>query len=236
MPLWISVTLFAAFAQNLRFMLQRKLKLSGFSAAGATFSRFVYSFPAVALIAWVYAHATGQPLPRPGAAFWAPALIGGLGQVLATICVVALFALRNFGIGITFKKTEVMLTALVGFVVLGEGVSPLALVAIVVGFAGVLALSDPPGGGSGWRRLLNRGAALGLASGALFGVSAIGYRAASLSVPSEDPFLRASVTLAFVTMWQTLILAAWLALRNRGEFARVLAAWRVAGTVTSSTA
>lgn len=36
MALWIPVTLFAAFAQNLRFMLQRRLKMSGLSAGEAT--------------------------------------------------------------------------------------------------------------------------------------------------------------------------------------------------------
>lgn len=227
MPLWIPVTIFAAFAQNLRFMLQRKLKVSGLSAGGATFARFLFSFPIIALIAALYAQGTGQPLPRPTAAFWPPALIGGLGQVLATMCVVALFSERSFAIGITFKKTEVMLTALMGFLVLNETLAPLALVAIVVGFAGVIALSDPPDAAGGWRRLMNRGAALGLASGALFGVSAIGYRAASLSLGVSDPFLSASVTLSLVTLWQTLILGLWLACRETGEIRRVLSSWRV---------
>ena len=45
MALWIPITLLAAFAQNLRFMLQKHLKDTSLSSGGATLSRFLYSFP-----------------------------------------------------------------------------------------------------------------------------------------------------------------------------------------------
>lgn len=234
MPFWIPITIFAAFAQNLRFMLQRHLKTTELSTGGATLSRFLFSFPLVALIMLIYATLRDLNLPGTSARFWIAALTGGLAQILATMCVVALFAHRSFAIGITFKKTEVMLTALIGLIVLGETVSFSGLVAIAIGFAGVLLLSDPPkteNTPTGWTRFFNRAARLGIASGALFGVSAVGYRAASLSLPSDDVFLRASMTLAVVTAAQTLALASWLALRERGEVTRVIRSWRVSSLV-----
>jgi len=232
MELWIPITIAAAFAQNLRFMLQKHLKATRLSTAGATFSRFVYSAPLVAAMVAAYLGATGQALPVPGARFWAFALTGGLAQILATLCVVALFSERNFAVGITFKKTEVLQTALLGLVVLGEGISTPGLMAILVGFAGVVLLSDPPGGGGAWhRRILNRGAGLGLLSGVLFAVSATGYRGASLSLGLDDVFLRAAFTLAVVTASQSVAMALWLGWREPGEIARVLANWRVAGLV-----
>lgn len=231
MPLWIPITIFAAFAQNLRFMLQRHLKVTTLSTAGATFSRFLFSAPLVALVALGYATARGLDWPDLSSAFWVYAVVGGTTQILATMCVVALFAERAFAIGITFKKTEVMLTALVGFAILGETVSLGAAIAIAVGFVGVVILSDPPDASGGWKRLLNKGAALGIASGALFGVSATGYRAASLELASTDPFLRAAVTLMCVTAFQTVAMALWLRVRERGEISRVVASWRVSGLV-----
>lgn len=231
MPLWIPVTIFAAFAQNLRFMLQRHLKVTGLSTAGATFSRFLFSAPLVAVIAMGYASARGLPFPELSTRFWVAATLGGTAQILATMCVVALFAHRSFAIGITFKKTEVMLTALIGLVVLGEAVTLGAAEAIFIGFIGVVILSDPPDATGDWHRLLNRGAALGLASGALFGVSAIGYRAASLEIASADVFQRASVTLMCVTAFQTMLMAAYLSWRERGEIGRVVASWRVSTLV-----
>ena len=234
MALWIPITIGAAFAQNLRFMLQRHLKTTELSTGGATLSRFLFSFPLVALLVWVYMNARGFSLPPLSAKFWLAALTGGAGQILATMCVVALFAHRSFAIGITFKKTEVMLTALIGLVILGEGVSPMGILAIAVGFGGVILLSDPPGAEDAPRgpgRFFNRAAALGIASGALFGVSAVGYRTAALSLPVEDVFLRASLTLAVVTASQTLALSLWLLLREPGEVGRVLRSWRVSTLV-----
>jgi len=195
MAIWIPITIAAAFAQNMRFMLQKHLKTTELSTGGATLSRFLFSFPLVMLLVWGYAHFRGTALPELSAWFWTAALIGGLAQIMATMCVVALFAHRSFAIGITFAKTEVMLTALIGLIVLGEAVSGLGLIAIAVGFAGVILLADPPQaafGPTGWRRLLNRAAGLGLLSGALFAVAAVGYRAASLSLVSNDVFLRAA--------------------------------------------
>lgn len=232
MDAWIYVTLGAVVAQTARFALQKRLKVTGLSTGGATFARFVYSAPLVLILLAGHAWTSGQALPSVPPVFWAYALVGGTTQILATMCVVALFSHRNFAVGMTFKKTEVLMSVLVGLIVLGEGVSLAALIAILVGFAGVLLLSDPPGGSGRWsRRIFNRAAGLGLASGLLFAMSGVGYRGASLSLASGDTLLRAVVTLACVTLFQTLALGAWLLWRERGEIGRVFAAWRVAGLV-----
>ncbi|MDG1117064.1 MAG: EamA family transporter [Flavimaricola sp.] len=232
MDAWIPITILAAAAQTLRFVLQKQLKGVGLSTAGATFARFVYSAPLAALMALAYSGASGQSLPQIPPVFWAYALSGGLTQILATMCVVALFSHRHFAVGITFKKTEVLLSVLVGLVVLGEGVSGLGLAAILVGLGGVLLLSDPPGGDGAWHhRIWNRAAGLGLASGLFFAISGVGYRGASLSLASGDTFQRAVVTLACVTAAQVLAMTFWLLWRERGEITRVLSAWRVAAGV-----
>lgn len=233
MQAWIWISVAAAFSQNLRFMLQKHLKSTSFSTAGATFSRFIYSAPLVCVLVFLYSQVTGQALPAIPGAFWPYALIGGLSQILATMCVVALFAERNFAVGITFKKTEVVQTALVGFIVLGEAVTTPGLIAIGIGFWGVVLLSDPPKGEvTHWtQRLFNRASALGLGSGVLFAFSAVGYRGASRSLGVEDVVLSAGTTLAIVASYQALIMAIWLAWRERGEITKVLRHWRVAGLV-----
>ncbi len=232
--LWIAVTIGAAFAQSIRFMLQKKLRQRRLGTVAATFARFLYSAPLVALILLVYARQSGQPVPLPEPRFWAPAMIGGAAQILATLCVVALFSHRNFAVGITFKKTEVLLSALVGLVVLGEGVSPAGLAAMAVGFWGVVLLSDPPdrsGAEPFLRRIFNPAAGLGLASGVFFAVSGVGYRAASLSLPTGDALLRALLTLAVVTAAQVLAMAVWMGWRQRDQIVAVIAEWRVAALV-----
>ena len=232
MELWIPITIGAAIAQTFRFMLQKRLTGMALSTAGATFARFIYSSPLVALIAITYATGTGQGLPQLPASFWPYALAGGTSQILATMCVVALFSHRNFAVGITFKKTEVLLSALFGFLILGDRFTTLTVLAMLVGLAGVLLLSDPPGGVGRWhQRIFNRATALGVGAGVLFGISGNGYRGASLSLGDGDVFYRAIMTLAIVTAFQTVAMALWLAWRERGEIGRVLASWRVAGLV-----
>lgn len=232
MELWIPITIGAASAQTIRFMLQKRLKGMALSTAGATFARFIYSSPLVVVIAILYATVSDQGRPDVPAAFWPYMLAGGTSQILATMCVVALFSHRNFAVGITFKKTEVLLSALFGFIILGDTFTPATIAAMLIGLVGVLLLSDPPGGVGPWhQRIFNRATALGLGAGILFGVSGNGYRGASLSLGDGDVFYRAIVTLAFVTVFQTVVMALWLMWRERGEVMRVLAAWRVAGLV-----
>lgn len=229
---WILITLGAASAQTVRFMLQKQLKLMQLSTAGATFARFIYSSPLVVVIALCYATYSGQGGPDIPAGFWPYAFAGGMSQILATMCVVALFAHRNFAVGITFKKTEVLLSALFGFIILGDVFTVWAIAAMCIGLAGVLLLSDPPDGIGPWhQRIFNRATALGLGAGVLFGISGNGYRGASLSLGDGDVFYRAIVTLAIVTVFQTLAMALWLVWRERGEILKVLRAWRIAGLV-----
>ena len=45
MAVWIPITIAAAFIQNLRFMLQKHVRGASLSTGGATFARFVFSFP-----------------------------------------------------------------------------------------------------------------------------------------------------------------------------------------------
>lgn len=231
MELWIIASVAAALFQSVRFMLQKHLAQVKLSAAGATFARFVYSAPLAGLILAVVLRSQRPDMAWPGAAFWAFGAVGGAAQITATVCTVMLFGRRNLAVGMTFIKSEVLLTALIGFVVLGEAVSGIGLLAIVLGVIGVLVLSGPLEGGRGWRRFLTPSAALGLGAGALFGVSAVFYRAASLEVASDAPMLRALVTLAAVTMMQMLGMWVWLRLREPGEVGRVLGAWRSAGFI-----
>ncbi|WP_299027618.1 EamA family transporter [uncultured Sulfitobacter sp.] len=227
--LWIIVTLLAAAFQTVRFMLQKVLATATLSPAGATFSRFIYSAPFIALLLVAYMQATGASLPALDARFWGFGLLGGTTQILATVCVVALFKERNFAVGITFKKTEVIQTVLVGVLLLGELVSWGGFAAITLGLVGLLLLSGgKEATGFHLSDLRNRAARLGIASGILFAFSAVSYRGASLTLATDDPLLRAGVTLMAVVAMQTVIMAIWLALRESGEMRRVWRARRVA--------
>ncbi|MDT2075223.1 MAG: DMT family transporter [Planktomarina sp.] len=227
--LWIPVTLFAAFTQTFRFMFQKRLRIDTLSTGGATFARFLYAAPLISLLAITYPLARGYSLPVVDWKFWVFAAAGGFCQVSATMCVVALFQQRNFTVGITFKKIEVLLAVGFGLLILGEGVSLIALGSISIGVLGVLVLSDSPQiTGSQGPRFFNRATALGLSCGVLFGACAVFYRGATLHIWAADVFARASVTLMAAILMQLIGMVVFLTWREPGQIKAVLQAWRVA--------
>jgi drug/metabolite transporter (DMT)-like permease len=122
-----------------------------------------------------------------------------------------------------------VLAALFGLVLLGDRLAPLALAGILVGLIGLVLLSATRGLGGG---VLNRAAAVGLASGAAFAVSAVAYRAASLSLADAGGLLiRPAFTLACVTLTQTVLMTGYLRLRAPGRVGAVMRAWRIAAPV-----
>jgi drug/metabolite transporter (DMT)-like permease len=231
--LWVPITIAAAFLQNLRSALQKHLK-ERLSTGGATYARFIFALPFAVLYVAALAAAPGFALPAPHATFALYTGIGGLAQILATALLIYLFSFRNFAVGTTYSKTETVQTAIFGLVILGDRLSAAATVAILVSLVGVVVLSSSKTS-VGLGRLLTawteRTALIGLASGALFGVSAVSYRAAALSLGGPGFLIQAAFTLACVLCFQTLVMGAYLVWREPGQLGQVLRAWRVAGLV-----
>ncbi len=233
MELWVPITLFAAFCQNLRSALQKHLK-GRLSTSGATFSRFFYAAPLAALYATLLATIAGYPVPEPNPTFVGYALTGGVCQIVATALLLYLFGFRNFAVGTTYSKTETVQTALFGIVILGDPIGLGAIIAILVSLAGVMAISVATTDIRA-RNLLTsltqKTALIGIASGAFFGISAVSYRGASLSLGGEGFLMQAAFTLACVTVFQTLVMAVYMRLREPGQITRVIEAWKVAALV-----
>lgn len=229
MPVWIPITFAAAFAQNLRSLLQKKLRDS-LSVWGATAARFVFAAPLAVIVAVAAWCAGGASLQSPGPAFLGLMVAGGLAQIIATGCMIHLFSFRNFAVGTAFTKTEALQTALFGLILLGETLNIYALAAIMSGLAGVLLISLPPES-KGTRLKVDGRITYGLLSGGLFGLSAVCFRGASLTLGDGPAFVRASITLGCVLVFQALAIGVWLRFREPGELKRMFTAWRITGLV-----
>jgi len=233
MELWIPITIAAAFLQNLRSALQKHLQ-GQLGTRGASFVRFGYGFPVAVLYVLSLHYFAGYPFPTLNWTFALWAVIGGLSQIFATIMLVHLFSLRNFAVGTAYSKTEPVQAAIFGFVLLGEKLAPGSIAAIVVGVIGVMLISMARLPLS-WRNLLvaltGRTALIGIASGAVFGISAVAYRTASLSLGGPGPVMEAAVTLACVTTFQTLFMLVWMFWKDKREIVQVLLTWRSSSLV-----
>ena len=233
MELWVSITLAAAFMQNLRSALQKHLKGS-LSTSGATFCRFVYAVPLALAYVALLGEGFGFEWPTPNPRFALFAMLGGVTQIAATALLVYLFSLRNFAVGTTYSKTETVQAAIFGLVILGEPVSLAAALAIGISLAGVMFISVAKSRLTLRNLLLGwtgRAAFIGVLSGTFFGLSAVAYRAASLSLGGEGFLMQAAFTLACVVVFQTALMTVWIRLREPGELTRVIRRWRVASLV-----
>ena len=127
-----------------------------------------------------------------------------------------------------------MQAAVFGLVILGEPVSLAAALAIGISLVGVMLISVAKSRLTlrnlflGWT---GRAAFIGVLSGTLFGLSAVAYRAAPLSLGGEGFLMQAAFTLACVVVFQTAVMAVWIRLREPGELSRVIGRWRVASLV-----
>lgn len=220
--LWIPATLCASVAQTARNALQRDLT-ERIGTLGATQVRFLFGLPFAVLFLGLVLVATGDPLPRIGAGFWAFLATGALMQIAATALMLAAMRERAFSVVTAYVKTEPVQTALFAVAVLGDPLTGPMLLAIGVATTGVVLVSHTPG------KLASGGlrpALLGIAAGAGFGLSAVGYRGAILALEGASFLTHATATLVAGLSLQTAVLLVWLACFDRGALLGSLRVWR----------
>jgi drug/metabolite transporter (DMT)-like permease len=220
--LWVPFTLLAAAGQTARNAMQRELTTK-LGTVGATHVRFLFGFPfALVFLASVFI-ATGLPMPALPWAFWPWAVVGAGAQILATALMLATMNDRSFVVTIAYIKTEAIQAAIFGLVFLGDPLTIGMVVAILVATAGVVTMSLK---GKGAMEGGYRPVALGLFSGAVFAISAVGYRGAILSLGLPSFLLAATLTLAIGLILQAGLLTLYLALRDRPVLTAIAKAWR----------
>jgi len=226
--IWIPITIAAAFFQNLRSALQKHLK-AHLSTGGATYVRFFYAWPFAVLYVWGLQEFGGFAIPAVNATFLIYCILGGLSQIIFTFLLVWLFSFRNFAAGTIYSKTETVQVALLGLLILGDPLSFGAAAAILVSLIGVTALSvadtkiTP---GNLISSLKEKVTIIGLTCGAFLGASVVLFRGGALSLGGEGFIMQAAFTLAVSVVLQTVMMGAYLALRERDQLKAVIVHWR----------
>lgn len=230
---WIPVVVGAALAQTARNTAQRSLTAQA-GTLGATLVRFLYGLPFAALwlaVLYGWSGSTATVPERFDVPYFAWVLLGAVAQIAATAFLLAAMKERNFVVGVTYSKTEVLQVAVFGTLFLGEVPGLMVVAAIVLATAGVVLVSlprdaaGPQGGRLPWG---GRAVAFGLASGACFALSAVGYRGASLSLGTEvPPWIAGAWGVLWAQALQTVLLGGWIAARTPAVLAAVARAWRI---------
>ncbi len=235
---WIAFTLCAALFQTWRTALQQKLRHL-LSINGAGFVRFLYGAPTALVLLVLAMRITGAPLPTPDRRFVLWCVLGGLTQILGTNLLIMAFGFRNFAVGTAYAKTEAAQTAVIAWIVLGEGLKSLAWIGILVGLSGVMTLSIA-GRGLRPREMLSAtvqpAALCGLSAGLMFSATAIFIKLANQSLDGPSIMVRAIFALFVTNTLQTVMQGGWLAWREPAELRKAVTTWRSscwAGTLSA---
>ena len=224
MLLWAPITVLAATAQVIRNGAQASLTAS-LGALGAAQVRFLYGLPFAALFLIGTLAVSGERIPAftPTVLGWI--VLGGICQIGATALMLLVMERRAFGAGYAYIKTEPVLVAAMGAVLLGDRLPVFGWIAVVVVTAGVLLASVSP---QEYRNLFSeiRMILAGVASGGLFGLSVVAFRGGINALPSGGFVVRSLSALVVTLLIQSILLGIWLAVRNRAALTGSLREWR----------
>lgn len=219
--LWIAATVWAAFAQTIRNAAQRHLTAE-LGTLGATLVRFLYGLPYALLWLYFVHQYFALAFPSFNPRFFGWVLFGALSQTAATALLLRVMQERNFALGVAYSKTEILQVAVFGLAFLGDPLGWATIAAALFGTAGVVLIAPPKGSAFSKRTAL-----LGLASGAGFALSAVGYRGAALALEGTPFLMAAAYTLVWAQFLSTLSLGGWLLARERAVLGRVFGAWKL---------
>ena len=220
--LWAVFTLIAAAAQTARNAMQRELTAT-LGTVGATHVRFLFGFPFALIFLPGVMLVTGYDLPHPPLEYWPWIVAGALTQIAATATMLTAMNERSFVVAYAYIKTEPVQVALFGLIFLGDKMTPLAAAAVLIATAGVIVISLKSGAA---QASTARSTIVGLFSGALFALSAIGYRGAILALHLPHFVMAATFTLAVGLVMQTAILSLYLWLRDPKVLREIARAWK----------
>lgn len=222
---WVAFTVIAAGGQTLRNAMQKELTET-LGTVGATHVRFLFGLPFAVVFLLVILAVSGETLHRPDTEALTWTAVGGLGQIAATALMLAAMRERSFVVATALTKIEPLWVALFGLVFLGDILSAGVMVAILVATSGVTVMSWPRKAVAGSEAWSIRPVVLGVISGALFGVAAIGYRGGIQALNHPNFVVGAATILVTGLIFQTIVLTSYLLIRDRDNMIAIMRAWK----------
>jgi drug/metabolite transporter (DMT)-like permease len=221
--LWAIFTVVAAAGQVLRNAQQKELTQS-LGTVGATHVRFLFGLPFGLLFLAIVLAATGLPLPVLNERMLSWTVVAALAQISATALMLAAMRDRSFVVVTAYAKTEAMQVAVFGLLFLGDRVTLPLAAAIGIATIGVLLVSWPRS--TGGEAFTWKPAALGIGSGAMFAIAAIGFRGGIRALDTPSFVMGATTTLALGLFIQTVVLTAYLFIFDRKTLFAIFRLWR----------
>ena len=220
--LWIVLTAAAAPLQVARNALQRGL-VGDAGPWGATLVRFLFGLPFSLAIFAAVAVLTPAAAPQWSAAYGEAVFLGAIAQMGATAALLVAMRRAGFAVATVMQQSSLPLSAVFGWLALGDRIGTQAWAGIAVTTLGLAILSWPRRDQMAGAGL---GSLLGLASGAAFAVALNAYRQAGLGLEPHHAIYAGVASVCVAQAIQSTVLLIALAVWRPDALAAVARSWK----------
>ena len=215
---WVIFTVLAAFFQNLRTSLQKRLN-KNLSLVASAYVRFAFALP-FALIVFLLNFRSLDIvriiLDQNNFIYYT--FLGAIFQVIFTLLLLYLFKFSNFVVGTSLSKTEVIQIAIFEYIILKDKLNLFGIFGIIVATIGVIVITIKDVK-LFLRNFFSKVTLIGLTTGLILGLSVVYFRAAALSLENfSSNFDKAITTLFFGLFIQTAVVTTYLLIFEKSEF------------------
>ena len=215
---WVIFTVLAAFFQNLRTSLQKRLN-KNLSLVASAYVRFAFALP-FALIVFLlnFRSLDIVQIILDQNNFIYYTFLGAIFQVIFTLLLLYLFKFSNFVVGTSLSKTEVIQIAIFEYIILKDKLNLFGIFGIIVATIGVIVITIKDVK-LFLRNFFSKVTLIGLTTGLILGLSVVYFRAAALSLENfSSNFDKAITTLFFGLFIQTAVVTTYLLIFEKSEF------------------
>ena len=219
---WAIFAVLAAFFQNLRTSLQKKLN-KNLSIVASTYVRFAFALP-FALIVFIFNFGNFDIISTVlnQSNFFYYTFLGSVIQITFTITLLYLFRFSNFVVGTSLSKTEVIQIAIFEYIILKDKLNLFGIFGIIIATIGVIMISIKDLR-LFFKNFFSKVTLIGLGAGLLLGLSVVYFRAAALSLENfSSNFDKAFMTVFFALIIQTTVITIYLVIFEQSEFKKFL--------------
>ena len=215
---WVIFTVLAAFFQNLRTSLQKKLN-KNLSLVASAYVRFAFALPFAFIIFFINFRSLDIVqiiLDQNNFIYYT--FLGAIFQVIFTLLLLYLFKFSNFVVGTSLSKTEVIQIAIFEYIILKDKLNLFGIIGIIVATIGVIVITIKDVK-LFFRNFFSKVTLIGLTTGLILGLSVVYFRAAALSLENfSSNFDKAITTLFFGLFIQTAVVTTYLLIFEKSEF------------------
>ena len=215
---WVIFTVLAAFFQNLRTSLQKRLN-KNLSLVASAYIRFAFALPFAFIIFFINFRSLDIVqiiLDQNNFIYYT--FLGAIFQVIFTLLLLYLFKFSNFVVGTSLSKTEVIQIAIFEYIILKDKLNLFGIIGIIVATIGVIVITIKDVK-LFFRNFFSKVTLIGLTTGLILGLSVVYFRAAALSLENfSSNFDKAITTLFFGLFIQTAVVTTYLLIFEKSEF------------------